>query len=419
MPGTIQNVNFGTRVSACVIGALLLLSLAGCGGESPTVTPTLPVAQPASQLPTGAVPLQATPSQVSITTAPIPTASAGMAANTEVATQVAPTGTSGTGGGTSTGTTTTTAGSSSGKTYTNPVLHSNFPDPFVLQDNGTYYSYATNGAGRNIQMATSTDLVDWTISGDAMPALPSWAKLGGSLVWAPEVIKIGDKYVMYYVARDKASNKQCVGVATADKAEGKFKDTNTAPFVCQADQGGTIDPDVFRDGDKLYLYYKNDGNCCAMPTRLWAQELGSDGLSLTGQPAKLAENDVPWEGSVVEAPSMWKHDNKYYLFFSGNDYAGFKYSVGYATCDSPTGPCQDAPENPILASRMKDKPLVVGPGHQAIIQIGDQTWIVYHVWDVLSSGMTSSNRYVYIDRLNWKDGKPVVHGPTTDAEPAP
>lgn len=411
MPGTIRNCNLGTRVSACMIGVLVLLSLAGCGGESPTVTPTLSVSVP----PTSTAPLQATPQQL-VTATPISTAttaSTGMATTTEAA----PTGTPAMGGVTGTGT--TTAGSSSGKTYTNPVLHSDFPDPFILQDNGTYYSYATNGAGKNIQAATSTDLVNWTMLTDAMPALPAWAKLGGSLVWAPEVIKAGDKYVMYYVARDKASNKQCVGVATSDKPEGKFKDTNTAPFVCQADQGGTIDPDVFRDGDKLYLYYKNDGNCCAMPTRLWAQELAPDGLSLTGQPAKLAENDVPWEGQVVEAPTMWKHDNKYYLFFSGNNYAGFQYAVGYATCQSPTGPCQDAPENPILASRMKEKPLVVGPGHQTLVQVGDQTWIVYHVWDVLSSGMTGSNRYMYIDRLDWKDGKPVVHGPTTDAEPAP
>jgi len=289
----------------------------------------------------------------------------------------------------------------------------------VLQDNGVYYAYATNGAGKNIQAARSTDLVTWELLPDAMPALPSWAKLGGSLVWAPEVIKAGDKYVMYYVARDRASNKQCVGAATSDKPEGKFKDTNGKAFVCQADQGGTIDPDVFRDGDKLYLYFKNDGNCCAMPTRLWAQELAPDGLSVVGEPSQLIENNVPWEGKVVEAPTMWKHDNNYYLFFSGNNYAGFEYAVGYATCTSPTGPCQQAAENPILASRMTQKPLIVGPGHQTLVQVGDQTWIVYHVWEVLSSGMTSSNRYVYIDRLDWKDGKPVVEGPTTDAEPAP
>jgi beta-xylosidase len=304
--------------------------------------------------------------------------------------------------------------------FQNPVIKSDFPDPFVLEDNGSYYAYATNGSGKNIQAAHSTDLVHWELLPDAMPALPSWAKLGGSLVWAPEVIKIGPKYVMYYVARDKASNKQCVGVATADKPEGKYLDTNSAAFVCQSAEGGTIDPDPFRDGDKLYLYFKNDGNCCNKTTYLYVQELAPDGLSLVGEPTQLVHNDHAWEGGVVEAPTMWKQDGKYYLFFSANNYVGFQYAVGYASCKSPVGPCEDAPENPILASVMDKPPLVIGPGHQAIISDKEgNTWIVYHVWEVTSAGMRGSSRDMWIDRLEWKDGKPVVDGPTVNPEPEP
>jgi len=409
MPGATSKHKQYTLIT-WLVGLLALLGLAaGCGDATPTV-PVLPTEQPVASTPTS------TPAQQSVALTSTPIVAATIAAPSE-ATNAGPASTGTLTPGSSSGQTTPAA--PSGKTYTNPVLHTNFPDPFVLEDNGVYYAYATNGAGKNIQAARSTDLVTWELLTDAMPALPSWAKLGGSLVWAPEVTKASDKYVMYYVARDKASDKQCVGVATADKPDGKFKDTNPKPFVCQADQGGTIDPDVFRDGDKLYLYYKNDGNCCGMPTRLWAQELAPDGLSLVGQPSELVENNVPWEGRVVEAPTMWKHDDKYYLFFSGNNYAGFEYAVGYATCSSPTGPCQQATENPILSSRMTQKPLIVGPGHQTLVQVGDQTWIVYHVWEVLPSGMTSSNRYVYIDRLDWKDGKPIVEGPSTNAEPAP
>ena len=88
-----------------------------------------------------------------------------------------------------------------------------------------------------------------------MPGLATWAKFGGSLVWAPDVMQIGSKFVMYYTARDKTSNKQCVGVATADAPEGKYKDSNTKPLVCQVEEGGTIDPDVFKDNGKLYLYF--------------------------------------------------------------------------------------------------------------------------------------------------------------------
>jgi beta-xylosidase len=317
---------------------------------------------------------------------------------------------------------TNTAGTTSGGagTFTNPVLKADFADPFVLRDGDTYYAFATNVSGKNVQSAQSKDLVHWELESDVMPALPSWAKLGGSFVWAPEVMKIGDKFVMYYTARDKASNKQCIGVATSDKPEGKYKDTNTAPIVCQADEGGTIDSSPFRDGDKLYLYYKNDGNCCGLNTYLYVQEMAPDGLSLVGEATRLVHNDRAWEGRVVEAPTMWKQDGKYYLFFSANNYAGFEYAVGYANCETAVGPCEDAPENPILASRMQQKPLVIGPGHQTITVDDDgETWIVYHVWNVTEAGLRGSNRFMWIDRLTFEGGKPVVQGPTTDPQPVP
>jgi beta-xylosidase len=307
----------------------------------------------------------------------------------------------------------------SGEEFQNPVIKQNYPDPFILKVGDIYWSYATNGNGKNVPVATSTDLVHWQFQSDALPVLPKWTKPG--FVWAPEVISMNDHYVLYYVTRDKASDKQCLGVATSDKPDGKFKDTSDQAFVCQLDQGGTIDPDPFRDDDgKLYLYYKNDGNCCGYPTYIYAQEMASDGLSLVGEPVPLIRNDQPWEGHVVEAPSMFKHDGKYYLFYSANDYGGVPYAVGYATCDSPLGPCQKAAENPILKSNVEDKNnLVIGPGHQTLLQVGDQTWIFYHVWQMLSGGFRGDSRLMWLDRLNWVDGKPVVQGPTLGMQPAP
>jgi beta-xylosidase len=368
------------RVPLTALCLLVALIVAGCG-ETATPTPVPPTATPVPPTATSAPPTVAP--TAAPTKPPAPTAA------------VIPPG-----------------------SFQNPVLRQDFPDPFVLNVNGTYYAYATNGTGKNIQAAQSTDLVHWTVGHDAMPALPTWAKLGGSYVWAPEVIQNGDGYLMYYTARDKAADKQCVGVATGTTPDGFFKDTRTAALVCQTDQGGTIDPSPFRDGDKLYLLYKNDGNCCNMPTYLWAQELAPDGLSLVGEPAQLIRNDFRWEGAVVEAPTMVKHDDKYYLFFSANNYAGIEYAVGYATCDSPTGPCKQAEENPILKTKMT-KPLVIGPGHQTIVQVKDQTWIVYHAWNILSSGVKGDARYMWIDRLDWENGKPVVKGPTVDPQPMP
>lgn len=310
---------------------------------------------------------------------------------------------------------------SADETFQNPVINLNFPDPFFLKEGDTWYAYSTNSNSRHVPTATSTDLVHWTIGRDALPALPRWVDISNANVWAPEVIRVDDQYLLFYTARDKASNRQCIGLAISDAPQGPFRDLNDAPFICQADEGGSIDASPFRDADgTLYLYWKNDGNCCMQATYLYGQQLNPDGRTLLGEPVRLVRNDQPWKGPVVEAPTMWLQDGQYYLFYSGNVYAGEAYAVGYAICESPLGPCADAEENPILASDMSRTPFVMGPGHQTVFTDDDgQTWLVYHVWQVTSGGSRTDNRLIWIDRLDWQDGSPVVIGPTRESQPVP
>jgi beta-xylosidase len=115
---------------------------------------------------------------------------------------------------------------------------------------------------------------------------------------------------------------------------------------------------------------------------------------------------------------MWKQEDTYYLFFSGNVYNTINYAVGYATCQSPTGPCEDAAENPILKTDT-ERPPVLGPGHQTVVLDDDgETWFVYHAWAPPVGGQLEK-RFVHIDRLTFEDGKPVVHGPTQEPQARP
>jgi beta-xylosidase len=304
--------------------------------------------------------------------------------------------------------------------FQNPIIHANFADPFILKVDDTYYAYSTNSNSRNVPSATSTNLVDWTMGRDVMPSLASWVRLSRPDVWAPEVIRVDDSYLLYYTARDKETGYQCIGLAVSDSPSGQFRDQSDRPFICQNTEGGSIDASPFRDADgTLYLYWKNDGNCCMMATWLYGQQLAPDGLSLIGEPVRLIRNEHLWHGPVVEAPTMWLRDEVYYLFYSGNVYAGEKYAVGYAVCETPLGPCEDAEENPILVSDMENTPLVVGPGHQTIIEDAEgETWLVYHVWQI-SGGRRTDTRQVWLDRLVWEEGKPVVVGPTRELQTAP
>jgi beta-xylosidase len=288
-----------------------------------------------------------------------------------------------------------------------------FPDPFLFTDAGTTYAFATNGNARNVQVASSIDGSRFTALPDALPVLASWAKPGFGLTWAPEIIRAGTQYLLYYTGRDKVSDRQCIGVAQASAPAGPYTDGRAAPLVCQAAEGGSIDASPWRDGSGLYLYVKNDGNCCNQPTSLYAVPLADDGLSTRGEPVKLLTNDAAsWEGRVIEAPTMWQQGGQYYLFYSGGDYGNDSYGVGVASCATPLGPCTKSPANPILKTRSDTSPKLLGPGHQSLLQSGSQTWIAYHTWEVTAAGTKGSRRFMYLDKLDWVNGQPVVRGPT-------
>ncbi len=82
--------------------------------------------------------------------------------------------------------------------YTNPVLDDIFPDPTVIRaSNGAYFAYGTQietpGESVNVQVAVSTDLVNWRLLGDALPRKAPWASQTQTY-WAPHVHPHGDRY---------------------------------------------------------------------------------------------------------------------------------------------------------------------------------------------------------------------------------
>ncbi|HLL02484.1 MAG TPA: glycoside hydrolase family 43 protein [Myxococcaceae bacterium] len=302
-----------------------------------------------------------------------------------------------------------------------PVLRANFPDPFILEHEGQYLAYATNTEGANVPMVSSTNLTAWQFLRsesdpgrlrDAMPVLPAWAKTG--FTWAPEVLKTPGGFVLYFTARHAANGLQCVGAAASSDPRGPFTSQATEPLVCQAELGGTIDASPFRAPDgQLYLYFKNDGNnpVANKPTEIFAQRLSADGLSLTGDRVSLVRNDKPWEGHVVEAPTMVEQGGAYVLFFSANDYGWqntqrvSNYGIGYATCQGPMGPCTDAPNNPFLASTFQ--PCLSGPGHQTVFQAQGRQYFAFHSWAATQSCTPAAqSRFMHIVQLSWQNGVP-------------
>jgi arabinan endo-1,5-alpha-L-arabinosidase len=304
-----------------------------------------------------------------------------------------------------------------------PVIDDNFADPDILVVKGVYYAYATNNEGQNVQLRTSRDLKHWTRHPDVAPVLGDWVgpcsfAPGGptdNCVWAPRVEKVAGGYALYYTARDATSPRQCIGVATSTSPLGPFKPVGSEPLVCPngengtTDLGGAIDAGTYSENGQQYLLWKADGNCCEGKTAIiYLQKMSADGRTLTGPPVELIRRDQPYEGNVVEAPTLLKRHGTYYLFYSANDFFGANYRTAYATSSTLEGPYTKAKTELMTTDRFQER--VRGPGGQAIFPNRDgSTSIAFHGWDP-----TYTYRAMYVSTLAWSaDGVPSVTAAST------
>jgi len=284
-----------------------------------------------------------------------------------------------------------------------PVFSQDFPDPDVLEVNGTYYAFATIGMGRNIQAATSTDLLNWEWQKDAMPVLPPWSIKGDT--WAPDVISSPDNsgYIMYFVSHSRTLGRQCIGVAQSPDPIGPYTSDAEEPLICQDEEGGSIDPASFVDVDgSRYLLWKNDGNSRGLLTWIYIQKLSQDGLALVGEPERLMTTSLEWEGELIEAPTLFHRKGTYYLFYSASAYYDERYATGVAVSKNLLGPYTKS-EEPILSSSMAGSSWI-GPGGQDVVIGPDgKPYLAFHGWD-----KWQIRRMLYVEKLYWRKGLPTL-----------
>nr|MDP9466005.1 family 43 glycosylhydrolase [Actinomycetota bacterium] len=159
-----------------------------------------------------------------------------------------------------------------------------------------------------------------------------------------------------------------------------------------------------------------------LDTRIWVQRLSADGTRLEGAPVDTGlKQTQPWQGALVEAPTVVLRDGTYVLLYSANDYGSDGYAMGYATATRVSGPYVDRSEQPWVDSEGD----AAGPGGQAVIAVDGEHWLVYHAWQDGEEGYPQGRRAMWLDRLTWKEGtapgqaEPVLEGPTSEPQPAP
>jgi beta-xylosidase len=277
-----------------------------------------------------------------------------------------------------------------------------FPDPAVLRVGSTYYAYATRQGPMNIQVSTSNDLIYWSEPRNALPEIPDWSQ---ARTWAPTVIQRGSTFVMWYATRDKASQRQCLSVATATNPLGPFVDRSTRSVICQLDRGGSIDPEAFTDSTgRSYLVWKSEDNALLRPTALWSSPLSRDGTSIEGA-TKLLDASGGWENYLIEGPAMVEANGQFLLFYGANAWQSTSAGVGYATCKTPSGPCVDTSKD---RPWMSTSGSMLGPSGPAFFTDADgKQRITFHAWDGCVGG-PPCNRAAFFRTFSLNGDVPVM-----------
>jgi Glycosyl hydrolases family 43 len=282
----------------------------------------------------------------------------------------------------------------------NPALN-DIGDPFVLPMSAGpagltapgYAAFWTTDWTANVPVAVSTDLIHWRRAPDALPVLPSWARVVrpprswpmpvgvSTMTWGPVVHQVGTRWVMYFSTEDAVLGRECIGAAVSSSPIGPFSDGSATPLICQAALGGDIDPSVVVSGaGRLALVWKNDGNSVGQPVAVWEQALAPDGLSVTGRPSRLVGADEMWEHGIIEGPAMLADTHGgWWLFFSGGTWQSDTYDTGVVWCVSVAGPCREPVRVPFLAST----PTAVSPGGlDTFVDHEGRLWAAYSAFPV-------------------------------------
>ena len=234
-------------------------------------------------------------------------------------------------------------------------------------------------------------------------------------LWAPDVAKNGNKYYLYFPAKDK-NDLFKIGVAVSKNPTGPFKAEKT-PIA------GTysIDPTVLSDDGRYYIYFGGlkGGQLQQYRNNKYSKdhpELQKDENALLPKIALLKSNmkelaEEPKDvlildenGNQLKAgdqhrrffEGVWihKYNNKYYLSYS----TGETHKLVYATGDSLYGPFTFKGE--VLTA-------VVGwTTHHSIVEIDNKWYLFYH--DSKKSGGKSYLRSLKVRELKYDNNGLII-----------
>ena len=290
------------------------------------------------------------------------------------------------------------------KTYQNPVINRSLPDPTVLRVGKLYYLYSTEDI-RNTPIYVSRNLVNWSYVGTCFTEETRPKMVPGGGIWAPDINKIGNRYVLYYSKSTWGGEWECgIGVAVSVSPRGPFTDKGKLFISSEIGVQNSIDPFYFEEEDgRKFLFWGSFRG-------IYGIELSDDGLSI-----KEGAEKQQIAGTLTEGTCIYKHNGYYYLIGSaGSCCEGIKstYRMVVARSENLFGPYvnragQSAMNNNFVQLLNKSSKFV-GVGHCSEVVQDDagQDWLLYHGYEVADP---DGGRKVFLDKIIWNEsGWPTI-----------
>lgn len=228
-------------------------------------------------------------------------------------------------------------------------LFSHDPAIFFDENSGYYYTYSTDAGPKcrervGGQIRRSKDLIQFEYIGTALKdgIIPENVKklTNARGIWAPDIIKAGKEYRLYYSASTFGSQHSVIGLAVSDNPEGPFEHQGIVVHTTPDSPVNAIDANPVREEGtgNLYLVYGS----------FWG---GIRLLRLdneTGLPAEegygrvLACRDRKSCDTAIEGPYIrYNADTGYYYLFVSYDSLSTVYNVRVGRSRQLFGPYLD------------------------------------------------------------------------------
>ncbi|NQX01606.1 arabinan endo-1,5-alpha-L-arabinosidase [bacterium] len=267
-----------------------------------------------------------------------------------------------------------------------------FHDPSTPIRQGDQWVVFSTGSG--ILTRYSQDLKTWVTGEPVFKDFPAWHRdvvpsQKGHL-WAPDVVRRGDRYLLYYSVSGWGKNVSAIGLASSPTLDPKdpayhWRDDGIVIRSGKEDAFNAIDPQIFADPDgSLWMVFGS------FWTGIQLIELDPDSGLRHGSRTKI--HQLAWHESI-EAPALLKHGDYYYLFVNwGLCCRGLKstYEIRVGRSRTISGPYLDAAGDNLATGGgtlfLGSEGDRIGPGHAAFLAEKGGTRMFYHYYDARRSG---------------------------------